>query len=92
MYAAEHHTARLSSPEILLGNWRRTTAMPRLLLQTGIILPMVNYAFAQQSPDPTPMQCQLIRSAAAQYGFAAASGAVFDDKAAKSKSIAATAT
>ena len=46
--------------------------MPRLLLLTGVILPMVNYAFAQDSPDPTPMQCQLIRSAVAQYGFAAA--------------------
>src|SRR6516162_8181817 len=72
MYAAEHHAARLSSPEILLGNWRRTAAMPRLLLLTGVILPMANYAFAQGSPDPTPMQCQLIRSAVAQYGFAAA--------------------
>jgi hypothetical protein len=46
--------------------------MPRLLLLTGVILPMANCAFAQQSPDPTPMQCQLIRSAAAQYGFAGA--------------------
>ena len=46
--------------------------MPRLLLLTGVILPMANYAFAQDSPDPTPMQCQLIRSAVAQYGFAAA--------------------
>ena len=46
--------------------------MPRLLLLTGVILPMANYAFAQNSPDPTPMQCQLIRSAVAQYGFAAA--------------------
>ena len=46
--------------------------MPRLLLLTGIILPMANYAFAQDPPDPTPMQCQLIRSAVAQYGFAAA--------------------
>ena len=46
--------------------------MPRLLLLTGVILPMANYALAQYSPDPTPMQCQLIRSAVAQYGFAAA--------------------
>ena len=72
MYAAEHYAARLSSPEILLGNWRRTTAMPRLLLLTGVFLPMANYAFAQDSRDPTPMQCKLIRSAVAQYGFAAA--------------------
>jgi hypothetical protein len=46
--------------------------MPRLLLLTGVIFSMANYAFAQQSPDPTPMQCQLIRSAVAHYGFAAA--------------------
>jgi hypothetical protein len=46
--------------------------MPRLLLLTGVILQMANHAFAQYSPDPTPMQCQLIRSAVAQYGFAAA--------------------
>ena len=47
--------------------------MPKLLLLTGVILLMANYAFAQDySPDPTPMQCQLIRSAVAQYGFAAA--------------------
>ena len=58
--------------KILLGNWRRTTAMPRLLLLTGVILLMADYAFAQYSPDPTPMQCQLIRQAVAQYGFAAA--------------------
>jgi len=44
--------------------------MPRLLLLTGVILLMANYAFTQDS-DPTPMQCQLIRSAVAQYGFAA---------------------
>jgi hypothetical protein len=57
--------------EILLGNLRRTAVMPLLLL-TGVILLMADYAFAQSSPDPTPMQCQLIRWAVAQYGFAAA--------------------
>jgi hypothetical protein len=31
-----------------------------------------NYSFAQSAPDSTPMQCQLIRLAVAQYGFAAA--------------------
>ena len=46
--------------------------MPRLLLLTGVILLMADYASAQNAPDPTPMQCQLIRSAVAQYGFAAA--------------------
>ena len=45
--------------------------MPRLLL-TGIILLMADYSFAQDSPDPTPMRCQLIRQAVGQYGFAAA--------------------
>jgi len=43
-----------------------------LLLLTGVILLMPDYSFAQSSPDPTPMQCQLIRGAVAQYGFAAA--------------------
>ena len=48
--------------------------MPKLLLLiTGVILLMANYAFAQDySPDPTPMQCQLIKQAVVQYGFAAA--------------------
>ena len=58
--------------EVLLENWRRTAAMPRLLLLTGVILLMADYAFAQDATDPTPMQCQLIRLAVAQYGFAAA--------------------
>jgi hypothetical protein len=42
------------------------------LLITGVILLVADYSFAQYSPDPTPMQCQLIRLAVAQYGFAAA--------------------
>jgi hypothetical protein len=58
--------------EILLRNWRRIAAMPRFLLLTGVVLLMADYAFAQDSPDPTPLQCQLIRQAVAQYGFAAA--------------------
>ena len=33
---------------------------------------MADYSFAQSSPDPTPMQCLLIKQAVAQYGFAAA--------------------
>ena len=53
-------------------NERHGVAMPRLLLLTGVILLMADYSFAQYSPDPTPMQCQLIRLAVAQYGFAAA--------------------
>jgi hypothetical protein len=53
-------------------NEQYRAAMPRLLLLTGAILLMADHAFAQNSPDPTPMQCQLIRWAVAQYGFAAA--------------------
>lgn len=44
----------------------------RFLLLAGIILPMSDYSFAQTSPDPTSMQCQQIRLAAAHYGYAAA--------------------
>jgi hypothetical protein len=43
-----------------------------LLLLTGVVLLLADYSFAQDSPDPTPMQCLLIRQAVAQYGFAAA--------------------
>ena len=52
------------------GNEQHGVAM--LLLLTGVILLTADYSFAQYSPDPTPMQCQLIRLAVAQYGFAAA--------------------
>jgi hypothetical protein len=45
--------------------------MRRLLLSTGVILLMGDYSFAQSSADPTPMQCQLIKQAVAQYGYAA---------------------
>jgi hypothetical protein len=45
--------------------------MPKFLLLTGVILLMADYSFAQSSPDPSPMQCQLIRHAVAQYGYAA---------------------
>ena len=54
------------------GNEQHGVAMPRLLLLTGVILLMADYSFAQYSPNPTPMQCQLIRLAVAQYGYAAA--------------------
>jgi hypothetical protein len=47
--------------------------MPRFLLLADVILLMAGYSFAQEySADPTPIQCQLIKQAAAQYGFAAA--------------------
>jgi hypothetical protein len=45
--------------------------MLRFLLLTGVILLMADHAFAQYSPDPTPMQCQMIKLAVAQYGYAA---------------------
>jgi hypothetical protein len=44
--------------------------MPKFLLLTGVILLIANHAFAH-SPDPTPMQCQMIKLAVAQYGYAA---------------------
>lgn len=44
----------------------------RALLLTGAILLVADYSFAQASPDPTSMQCQMIRLAVAQYGYAAA--------------------
>ena len=44
--------------------------MPRFLLLTSVILLVADYSFAQSDPDP--MQCQQIRQAVAQYGFAAA--------------------
>jgi hypothetical protein len=46
--------------------------MPRFLLLASAFLLIADYSFAQTAPDPTPMQCQLIRLAVAQYGFAAA--------------------
>lgn len=47
--------------------------MSRFLLLTGVILLMADHSLAQDySPDRTPMQCQLIKQAVAQYGFAAA--------------------
>lgn len=46
--------------------------MPSFLLLTGVVLLVADHSFAQSSPDPTPMQCQLLRLAVAQYGFAAA--------------------
>jgi hypothetical protein len=45
--------------------------MPKFLLLTGVILLMADHSFAQSSPDPSPMQCLLIRQAVAQYGYAA---------------------
>jgi hypothetical protein len=42
--------------------------MRSLLLFAGAILLTTNYALAQ---EPSAMQCQLIRQAVAQYGYAA---------------------
>lgn len=38
----------------------------------AMLLCMADHSFAQASPDPTSMQCQLLRLAVAQYGYAAA--------------------
>jgi len=46
--------------------------MPRFVLLTCVVLLIADYSFAQDSPEPTPMQCLLIKQAVAQYGFAAA--------------------
>jgi hypothetical protein len=46
--------------------------MPRYALITGLVLLMTGSSFAQYGQQPDPMQCQQIRQAAAQYGFAAA--------------------
>jgi hypothetical protein len=45
--------------------------MPRFLLLTGAILLTVDYSYAQ-SQDLDPTQCQQLRQAVAQYGYAAA--------------------
>src|SRR6516225_7650784 len=50
----------------------RRSAMPRFTLVASLILLMTDCAFAQYGQEPDPMQCQQIRHAAAQYGFAAA--------------------
>ena len=44
--------------------------MPKFFVLSVLILLLPDYSFAQNAPDP--MQCQQIRQAAAQYGFAAA--------------------
>jgi hypothetical protein len=46
--------------------------MVRFLLLVGFSLLMTDYSLAQDSPDPTPIQCHLIKLAVAQYGLAAA--------------------
>ena len=46
--------------------------MMRFLLLIGFGLLMTDYSLAQDAPDPTPMQCHLIKLAVARYGYAAA--------------------
>jgi hypothetical protein len=47
--------------------------MLRFLLLIGFSLSLADYSLAQDnSPDPTPMQCQLIKMAVARYGYVAA--------------------
>jgi hypothetical protein len=43
-----------------------------LALSAGAASAQAGYVTPDYSPEPTPMQCQLIRWAVAQYGFAAA--------------------
>ncbi len=45
--------------------------MRKFLLLAGAILLVADDAYAY-SPEPTPAQCQLVRQAVAQYGYAAA--------------------
>jgi hypothetical protein len=45
--------------------------MPKLLLLTSAILLLPNHCFAQDLQNhPNPTQCQQIRQAVAQYGYA----------------------
>ncbi len=47
--------------------------MPKFILLIGAVVLMPNYAFAQNISDrPSPEQCQQIRQAIAQYGYASA--------------------
>jgi hypothetical protein len=47
--------------------------MPKFVVLTGAILLLPSYSFAQDlSNHPNPSQCQQIRQAVAQYGYAAA--------------------
>jgi len=49
----------------------REAAMMKVLLATGAILLLADYAHAQ-APDMDPMQCEQLKQAVAQYGYAAA--------------------
>ena len=49
---------------------RSLVALGALFLGATTLALFPDYAFAQNAPDP--MQCEQIRQAAAQYGFAAA--------------------
>jgi hypothetical protein len=47
--------------------------MPKFLVLASVLLLMPNSSFAQNFPDhPSASQCQMIRQAVAQYGYAAA--------------------
>jgi hypothetical protein len=47
-------------------------SLRRPLLLAAAILLTTDYSRAQASPEPTATQCQLIRLAVAQFGYAAA--------------------
>ncbi len=53
----------------ILADRIRASIMPKLLILTALTLLLAHNCFAQ---EPSPMQCQLIRVAVAQYGYAAA--------------------
>lgn len=46
--------------------------MSRFVLLVGFSLLAVSHAFAQESSDLSAMQCNLVKQAVAQYGYAAA--------------------
>jgi hypothetical protein len=56
-----------------MGLTQHEVAMPRFLLLAGIVLLIADYSFAQDPPDPTPMQCQGIGWVGPQGGFPPAS-------------------
>jgi len=46
--------------------------MSKFLVLVGMSLLLIDHAFAQGGPEPSAMQCHLVRLAVAQYGYAAA--------------------
>lgn len=62
--------------------------MLRFLLITGAMLILANYSQAQTpAPDLNPAQCEQIRQAVAQYGYAAARRHAYLQRRAVSKRV-----